>query len=211
MIAGGAIGLLIWAVAVRRASRTLSRWRLAAFGLALLLLVGGVVGAETIADPTSNHAIRTYDWRYLGIATVGFLAVASVLAAAAMSNRPTGRQKPGVLEWSVILLLPVGGIAFGLGWCLLMLLLWTSRAWDRHEKLIATLALPGGPIVAFLMYDGVASSGWPDVLRLPVLVLIVASAFLPTAAAILLARSLRSGAAACARRPHSGTGLLPVN
>jgi len=195
MIIAVILALVLWGVAVGRASRSLSPTQLAVFAIGCLLLFGGLLGAETVADPSANHRIHVYDWRFLGIAAVGFVAAAAAIAAGATrrveKGRPLVRIKPGAVEWGVILLLPVGGILVGVGWCVIIMMLWTSRAWSRGEKLLATLALPGGPVVAFVIYDEVATSGWPDIVKTPVLAATVAVGFLPTAAGILLARRLR--------------------
>jgi hypothetical protein len=51
-------------------------------------------------------------------------------------------------EWAAIVLLPLGGFAFGIGWIAGVILLWSSRAWSTRQKVIGTLIVPGG-IAAF--------------------------------------------------------------
>jgi uncharacterized membrane protein len=51
-------------------------------------------------------------------------------------------------EWAAIILLPLGGFVFGIGWIAGVVLLWSSRAWTTRQKVIATLIVPGG-IAAF--------------------------------------------------------------
>lgn len=53
-------------------------------------------------------------------------------------------QRRGTREWVAIFLLLFGFIAAGVGWLVGVVLLWSSRAWTTRDKLIGTLALPGG-------------------------------------------------------------------
>lgn len=54
-------------------------------------------------------------------------------------------------EWATVILLPLGGFAFGVGWLVGLLLLWSSRLWTTREKLIGTLIVPGGIATALLV------------------------------------------------------------
>lgn len=47
-------------------------------------------------------------------------------------------------EWAAVVLLPLGGLAFGVGWLIGLILLWSSRLWTTRDKLIGTLIVPGG-------------------------------------------------------------------
>ena len=47
-------------------------------------------------------------------------------------------------EWTAVILLPLGGFVFGVGWIVGVVLLWSSRAWTTRDKLIGTLVIPGG-------------------------------------------------------------------
>lgn len=47
-------------------------------------------------------------------------------------------------EWLTIALLPFGGLAFGVGWIVGLVMLWGSRVWSRGEKWLGTLVIPGG-------------------------------------------------------------------
>lgn len=61
------------------------------------------------------------------------------------AERPPERaDRRGVREWAAIFLLLLGGFAFGVGWIIGVILLWSSRAWDTRDKLIGTLVVPGG-------------------------------------------------------------------
>jgi uncharacterized membrane protein len=51
-------------------------------------------------------------------------------------------------EWAAVVLLPLGGFAFGVGWIAGLVLLWSSRAWTTRQKVLGTLIVPGG-IAAF--------------------------------------------------------------
>jgi hypothetical protein len=55
-----------------------------------------------------------------------------------------GRHRPRLQEWAAILLLLFGGFIFFVGWIAGAVLLWSSRAWNRRDKLIGTLIVPGG-------------------------------------------------------------------
>jgi uncharacterized membrane protein len=53
----------------------------------------------------------------------------------------------GGREILALILLPVGGFFFGVGWFVGVALLWASDLWTKKEKLIGTFVFPGG--VAF--------------------------------------------------------------
>jgi hypothetical protein len=53
-------------------------------------------------------------------------------------------DRRGLREWAAVILLPFGGFAFGVGWLIGLILLWSSRLWTTREKLIGTLIVPGG-------------------------------------------------------------------
>jgi uncharacterized membrane protein len=50
----------------------------------------------------------------------------------------------GLHEWAAIILLLLGGFAFGIGWLIGLILLWGSHAWTTVDKVIGTLVVPGG-------------------------------------------------------------------
>jgi hypothetical protein len=62
---------------------------------------------------------------------------------------PAPRDPRTWREWAAIVLLPLGGFVFGIGWIAGVILLWSSRAWSTRDKVIGTLIVPGG-IAAFL-------------------------------------------------------------
>lgn len=45
----------------------------------------------------------------------------------------------------------LGGFAFGAGWVVGLVLLWSSRLWTTREKLIGTLIVPGGIATTLLI------------------------------------------------------------
>lgn len=56
-------------------------------------------------------------------------------------------------EWTAVILLPLGGFLFGVGWIAGLIFLWSSRVWTVRDKWIGTLVIPGGMatgVVAFL-------------------------------------------------------------
>jgi HAAS len=65
------------------------------------------------------------------------------------AHGPAGRRS--WREWAAVILLPLGGFAFGVGWLVGLVLLWSSRLWTTREKLIGTLIVPGGIATALLV------------------------------------------------------------
>jgi uncharacterized membrane protein len=64
--------------------------------------------------------------------------------AAPTAAAPPDRDPRTWREWAAIILLPLGGFVFGIGWLAGVVLLWSSRAWTTRDKIIATLIVPGG-------------------------------------------------------------------
>lgn len=66
------------------------------------------------------------------------------------TGRPPGRREPR-LRWrdiAALVLLPLGGVAIGIGWIIGVVLVWSSDRWRAWEKLLATLVWPFGyPLV----------------------------------------------------------------
>ena len=62
---------------------------------------------------------------------------------------PSARDPRTWREWAAVVLLPLGGFAFGIGWIAGVILLWSSRAWPTRDKLIGTLVVPGGIAALF--------------------------------------------------------------
>ena len=50
----------------------------------------------------------------------------------------------GAREWAAIILLPLGGFLFVVGWFVGLGMLWASHAWSTRDKWIGTLVIPGG-------------------------------------------------------------------
>lgn len=70
------------------------------------------------------------------------------------AERPPGpepRDRRTWREWAAVILLPLGGFAFGVGWLVGLVLLWSSRLWTTREKLIGTLIVPGGIATTLLV------------------------------------------------------------
>jgi hypothetical protein len=47
-------------------------------------------------------------------------------------------------DLAAVVLLPLGGFLFGIGWFIGVALLWKSPVWTRSEKLVGTLVPVGG-------------------------------------------------------------------
>jgi hypothetical protein len=70
------------------------------------------------------------------------------------AERPPGPEpadRRSWREWAAVILLPLGGFAFGVGWLVGLILLWSSRLWTTREKLIGTLVVPGGIATTLLV------------------------------------------------------------
>ena len=65
------------------------------------------------------------------------------------------RERKEWVDIATIALLLFGGLVFGIGWFVGLGLLWTSDTWSRSEKLLGTLALPGGVFPLFLAFSSV--------------------------------------------------------
>lgn len=55
-----------------------------------------------------------------------------------------GPDRAPVRDWWAVVLLFVGGFAWGVGWIIGLALVWTSHTWSRREKILATFVVPGG-------------------------------------------------------------------
>jgi uncharacterized membrane protein len=70
------------------------------------------------------------------------------------AERPPGHGQADRRSWherAAVILLPLGGFAFGVGWLVGLVLLWSSRLWTTREKLIGTLIVPGGIATTLLV------------------------------------------------------------
>lgn len=81
-------------------------------------------------------------------------------ASDAPATPPAAAPSRGRHETIAIVLLLVGGFAWGVGWLIGVVLLWLSNVWTIRDKLIGTFVLPGGlSIVVFLVFFVGLSSG----------------------------------------------------
>jgi uncharacterized membrane protein len=72
------------------------------------------------------------------------------IAAEARDRFEIRRPKAGVREILALILLPLGGFLWVIGWFAGVILLATSKVWTGREKVIGLLVLPGGLLPAFL-------------------------------------------------------------
>jgi uncharacterized membrane protein len=78
---------------------------------------------------------------------VGEPAVIAQEARERFGIRPV---KPGIREILVLILLPLGGFLYLIGWAVGAILLATSTVWTSREKVIGLLVVPGGLLPAGL-------------------------------------------------------------
>lgn len=129
-----------------------------------------------------------------------------IVAAERDDDEP--QQERGRLEWTAIILLLVGGVVIPfVGWIVGAVLLWVSQAWTLRDKLIGTLVLPGGLLVAIIVVAKLAvgsvqvcrspgvngaaqtcTGGVSEAHRLLLLAVFVAAVVLPFVTAVYLAR-----------------------
>jgi uncharacterized membrane protein len=74
----------------------------------------------------------------------------AVIAEEARERFGIERAKPGVREILTLILLPLGGFLYVIGWAVGAILLATSQVWTSREKVIGLLVVPGGLLPAFL-------------------------------------------------------------
>ena len=74
----------------------------------------------------------------------------AVIAQEARERFGIRRVKPGIREVLVLILLPLGGFLYLIGWAVGAILLATSTVWTNREKVIGLLVLPGGLLPAGL-------------------------------------------------------------
>ncbi|MBV9416586.1 MAG: hypothetical protein JO363_16500 [Solirubrobacterales bacterium] len=71
---------------------------------------------------------------------------------------PASVDRRGLREWAAVILLPLGGFAFGIGWLVGLILLWSSRLWTTRDKLIGTLIIPGGLATSLFVFGALAGT-----------------------------------------------------
>jgi uncharacterized membrane protein len=74
----------------------------------------------------------------------------AVIAQEARERFGIRRVKPGIREILVLILLPLGGFLYLIGWAVGAILLATSTVWTSREKVIGLLVVPGGLLPAGL-------------------------------------------------------------
>jgi uncharacterized membrane protein len=75
----------------------------------------------------------------------------AVIAEEARERFGIRRSKPGIREVLTLILLPLGGFLYVIGWAVGAILLATSTVWTSREKVIGLLVVPGGLLPAFLL------------------------------------------------------------
>ena len=81
----------------------------------------------------------------------------AVIAEEARERFGIRRGKPGIREMATLILLPLGGFLWIIGWAVGAILLATSTVWTSREKVIGLLVVPGGLLPA--VFFGVMGGG----------------------------------------------------
>jgi len=112
------------------------------------------------------------------------------IADAARERFGVQERRSNWREVAAIILLPFGGVIVPVaGWFVGVFFLWISDAWTAREKVVATLIVPGGLLLPFMLFTiGAASSSG---LSVPAIVLLAASFAAPLCVALYLALRLR--------------------
>jgi hypothetical protein len=74
----------------------------------------------------------------------------AVIAEEARERFGIRRVKPGIREILTLILLPIGGFLWVIGWVVGAILLASSNVWTSREKVIGLLVVPGGLLPAAL-------------------------------------------------------------
>lgn len=74
----------------------------------------------------------------------------AVIAEEARERFGIQRVKPGIREILALILLPLGGFLYVIGWAVGAILLASSNVWTSREKVIGLLVVPGGLLPAAL-------------------------------------------------------------
>lgn len=107
----------------------------------LLSEIEGYLSEAIPADAPDHEALEVLE----RLGSPGEIIEAEQPSAPVSSDRRTWR------EWAAVILLPLGGFAFGVGWLVGLVLLWSSRLWTTRDKLIGTLIVPGGIATGLLV------------------------------------------------------------
>ena len=115
---------------LRRAGRRLPPERLSELSVEIEAYL-----SEAIASDASDHD---------ALGALERLGSPGEIVEAEDPSSAAGAGRRGWRAWAAVILLPVGGFVFGVGWLVGLVLLWSSRLWTTREKLIGTLIVPGG-------------------------------------------------------------------
>jgi hypothetical protein len=176
----------------------------AAGAAAVVVAFLGLQRAGEQADNPLAHGELLLEWSFW-LGAVGVLALAAPFAWWWLRQERNGARsadlrRPTVVDWATLVLLAVGGVFPLIGWVATMFLLWSSCAWSHREKLAASLALPGGPLVAAFLVDTIVSAHLPVAFEALALLSTVSLLFAPAGAALWLVERARG------RRLHALAG-----
>jgi hypothetical protein len=122
---------------LQRAGRELPRARLRE----LSAEIEGYLSEAIPAGASDHDALEVLE----RLGTPGEIVEAEQLPGLVSPDRRSWR------EWAAVILLPLGGFAFGVGWLVGLVLLWSSRLWTTRDKLVGTLIVPGGIATTLLI------------------------------------------------------------
>jgi len=103
--------------------------------------------ARTTLDPDDEVGLRAI------LDAVGDPEAIAAEALGAAPIKAPARSDP-LVPWLVLL----GGLLFGIGWLVGIILLWSSATWRLRDKLLATLIIPGGLFLPALLISIIVSS-----------------------------------------------------
>jgi len=128
--------------------------------------------ARTTLDPDDEVGLRAI------LDAVGDPEVIAAEALGAAPIKAPARSDP-LVPWLVLL----GGLFFGIGWLVGIVLLWSSATWRVRDKLLATLIIPGGLFLPALLISIIVAAPAPSVVS----GIVIAFLFVTVLAVLLIA------------------------
>lgn len=124
----------------------------------------------------------------LTLAILAQLGDPEVLVSERRTDPAPALRGPRLREWLIIALLLFGGFILFIGWLVGVWLLWWSHAWTTSEKLVGTLASPGGLVLAAALVQRLIAPSGNSIGTGILTVCAILATVLPFLAAAFLAR-----------------------